>query len=350
VVFGRKFFLWDRCQYGYLLWETVVAVEIIAEVAQGFEGNAKLAELLALGAIRAGADAVKYQLVFADELCTVDYPYYDFFKSLEMDEAVWEQVVSLGKASNKQVYFDVYGDRSLCLAKKLGATGVKISTTDFYNQTLIDEAFKTFARVFISIGGVALDELDEMLATVVEAVDLTLMHGFQAEPTPIEENNLLRIATLKARYPNISIGFMDHSLGSSEEAFYLPLMAVSLGATCIEKHITLDPLLEIEDCISALEPQRYKKFVEIIHKMEQARGSSDLVLTTKEMEYKSKAGKVVVAKRDLKAGEILRQEDLTLKRAYTDGSPNCLRKLLDLSGKVLKQDVMMDSPLTKEMI
>lgn len=322
-------------------------IEIIAEAAQGFEGNPKLAELLALGAIRAGADAIKYQLVFADELAIPEYPYYDLFKSLEMDETAWSHIVALVRSEQRKVYFDVYGDKSLGLAKKLGASGVKISTTDFYNEQLIKQAIASFERVYISIGGVPIEEIDELIHNLTLESHAILMYGFQAEPTPIEENNILRIPEIKKRYPHIPIGFMDHSLGVSEEAFYLTLMVASLGIACIEKHITLDHLLQIEDYISALEPSRFKRFVQMIRTMEKALGSSELILTTKEEEYKNKAGKVVVAKRNLQAGEILQESDLVLKRVSVDGTLDCFRKISAVLGKKITQNVSINLPITK---
>ena len=186
-----------------------MSVEIIAEAAQGYEGSSKLAELLALGAIRSGADAVKFQLVLADELAVPTYEYYGLFKSLEMDISVWEHVVAIIKEAQKKVYFDIYGDLSLELAKQLGASGVKISTTDFYNKPLVRKAIASFDKVFISIGGVPVEELDELVQTLGETTHVSLMYGFQAEPTPTEENNLLRIAEFRKLYPNISILTMD---------------------------------------------------------------------------------------------------------------------------------------------
>ena len=327
-----------------------MSVEIIAEAAQGYEGTPKLAELLAIGAIRSGADSVKYQLVLADELAVPTYEYYGLFKSLEMDQSVWQHVVELIKGAQKKVYFDIYGDLSLALAKQLGASGVKISTTDFYNKPLVRKAIATFDKVFISIGGVPAEELDELVQSLGDQTHVSFMYGFQAEPTPVEENNLLRLKEFKQRYPRISLGFMDHSLGTSDEAFYLPLMAMSMGVSYIEKHITLDPLLKIEDYISALEPARFEKFVSIIRSMEPALGMSELNLTEKELKYKSIAGKVVVAKRDLISGTKLQEEDLVLKRVGTDGSPNCFRTIGELLEKVVTREVVTNSPITKDLI
>ena len=82
-------------------------IEIIAEVAQGFEGDKKLTELLTAGAIYSGADAIKYQLVYADELATPDYEYYQLFKSLEMDQEVWEEVSQKIHKNGRNLYFDI---------------------------------------------------------------------------------------------------------------------------------------------------------------------------------------------------------------------------------------------------
>ncbi|MFQ5786826.1 MAG: N-acetylneuraminate synthase family protein, partial [Thermodesulfobacteriota bacterium] len=313
-------------------------------------GNPKLAELLAVGAIRAGADAVKYQLVFADELAVPDYAYYNLFKSLEMETAVWEHVVELIRLDHKKVYFDVYGDKSLDLAQQLGASGVKISTTDFYNTSLVKKAIASFKQVFISMGGIPIEEVDELIRNVKMESHVTFMYGFQAEPTQIEDNNLLRIPEIKKRYPQMPIGFMDHTLGSADEALYLPIMAMSLGATCIEKHITLDPVLQIEDYISALEPCRFGRFVQTIRTMEKALGRLDLILTPKEKEYRNKAGKVVVAKRDLKIGEIVKETDLALKRVKGGGTLDCFRRISEVLGKQIAQDVPINYPITKGVL
>jgi sialic acid synthase SpsE len=122
------------------------------------------------------------------------------------------------------------------------------------------------------------------------------MYGFQAEPTEIKDNHLLRISSLRSMFPGVKIGFMDHSLGSGDEAFYLPVMALTQNVSCIEKHITLDYDLQIEDYISALSVERFAEFVSVIRKMEPAAGSAEFELIDKEIAYKKKAGKVVVAK------------------------------------------------------
>jgi sialic acid synthase SpsE len=232
------------------------------------------------------------------------------------------------------------------VAKKLGADGVKISTTDFHNLPLLKQAFSQFDTVFVSIGGIPLEYIDEMIGSIAVREKLTLMHGFQAEPTQIQDNNLARIKTLRSRYEGVGIGFMDHSLGCSPEAFQLPLLALGAGVNCIEKHITLDYNLRIEDYVSALSVDRFAEFVKMIRAVEPAFGSTELALTEKEVEYGMKAGKVLVASHDLPQGHRIAEGDIAMKRVGTTPSENHFRRVSDLVGKTLLNPLGVDSPFT----
>lgn len=327
-----------------------MTIEIIAEIAQGYEGNPKLAELLVKGAIAANADAVKMQLVFADELCVPAYPYFDFFQSLEMDEDIWIKLIKLTHDAGKSFYFDVYGSHSLGLAEKLGVDGVKISTTDFYNTPLVDAVFARFSKVFVSTGGIPAEDVDVFLNRKDFPAHLTLMHGFQAEPTATADNNLNRITTMKQKCPSVNIGFMDHSLGSDDEAFMLPLITLGLGVGCIEKHITLDYSLQIEDHVSALSVDRFAEFVKLVRKMEPSLGSKELVLTEKEIEYKKRAGKVAVASNDIPAGKEISGDDIEMKRVSTTYSSEYFSQLHMVIGKKLIKPLSKNDPFDKSSI
>lgn len=325
-------------------------VEIIAEIAQGYQGDKKLAYSLVEGAIEANADSIKLQLVYADELCIPSYEYYNLFKSLEMDDSIWEDIVKMVHKSGKKIYFDIYGDRSFEFALNLKADGVKISSTDFYNLSLIEKSFKNFENVFISTSGVRVDDLDLLLNKFNLPKNLTLLHGFQSEPTQIKDNNLNRIKTLKSRYPELNIGFMDHSIGNNDNAFYLPLVALGLGVSCIEKHITLDYNLKLEDYISALSIERFQVFTNIIKSMEKSFGISKLDVTNKEKEYFKKSGKVVVAKKDIDMGKLIDEEDLCLKRVTTKPKKTHFRKFSDLIGKKTKKTIYVNQSLNLNSI
>ena len=89
-----------------------MTIEIIAELAQGFEGKAEQARLLLKAAASAGADAAKYQLVYADELATPDYKYYDLFCSLEMTDDVWMGLSTYARELGITLQVDIFGSRS----------------------------------------------------------------------------------------------------------------------------------------------------------------------------------------------------------------------------------------------
>jgi N,N'-diacetyllegionaminate synthase len=327
-----------------------MTVEIIAEIAQGYEGNEKLAELLVKGALASGADAVKLQIIFADELCIPSYPYYELFKSLEMRYEVWEKLVEMTHAANLKIYFDVYGDKSVGLAFNLHADGVKISTTDFYNFKLRDKVFDSFDRIYISIGGIPIKDVDDVVSQLSVGKNLTLMHGFQAEPTPIEENNLARISSLKSRYKSTAIGFMDHTNGELEESYKLPILAIGFGATVIEKHITLDHALNIEDHISALSIDNFKKFTESIRNIERGIGIDSFNPTIAEIDYKARAGKVVVASRDVPFGKEIDHDDVCLKRVSTAPLEGTLSKESLVLGKKVNEMIKANTPILQGMI
>jgi N,N'-diacetyllegionaminate synthase len=325
-------------------------VEIIAEIAQGYEGNPTLANFLAKASVKADADAVKYQLVYADELATPDYKFYDLFKSLEMSEDIWEGIATFVKGCGKKLYFDIYGNRGLELAKKLHADGIKLSTTEFYNDYLVRQVLLCFKKIFIGIGGVPLKDIEAFIEkhAIDSGIDLCFLYGVQNSPTELEDNNILRIKYLKDRFPNMNFGFMDHTNGALEEALILPLLTLPLGITTIEKHITLDRVLEIEDYISALPPTRFQKFVKLVRNFEAVLGRSDMDLTDKEKNYKQRAAKVVVASQDLAAKTKLGYEHIVLKRVGVyineDEQHNGLSEVVN---KLIITDVKMNQPILK---
>jgi N,N'-diacetyllegionaminate synthase len=327
-------------------------IQIIAEIAQGYEGNVKLTELLTIGAIASGADSVKYQLVYADELATPDYQYYDLFKSLEMDTAIWKKMSNRIHDNGQKLYFDVFGFDSLAIAHEVSADGVKLSTTEFYNRALIKKALNSFDKVFISVGGIPVDDIDILMKDLLNdhSEKICLMYGFQAEPTPLEQNNLLKLGSFKDRYPDFEIGFMDHSDGSSEDAYYLSLLAMGMGISVIEKHMTLDHSLKIEDFVSGLAPDKFKKFVKLIRKYEPALGSESLELSELENEYRNKAAKSVVALKDLIKGHVLRPTDVSLKRTGTTGGGVPIRLLSDALNRELTVNVKKDHPISQDQV
>ncbi len=326
-------------------------IEMIAELAQGFEGNPHQAELLARGALKGGADAVKFQLVYADELATPDYEYYQLFRQLELDTQVWHKISRMIHDQNRRLYFDVFGPRSLEIANEVKADGIKLSTTEFYNEELMRKALTCAPRLFISIGGIPTDDIEALIQReqLQPSQKICFMYGFQAEPTPLENNHLMRFESLRRRFAGFQFGFMDHSLGGdAEEATILPLMAMVGGISCIEKHLTLDYALELEDYVSAITPTRFANLVRLVRKFEKALGSAELQLTGLEKEYANKATKVAVALQPVPKGTTLHAHNVGLKRTgKRPTSGGTFRRLSEVLGQKAGRDFQVDEPVTE---
>jgi sialic acid synthase SpsE len=325
-------------------------VTIVAEAAQGFEGDPFVSRLLVRAAAAGRADMVKFQLVYADELATTDYPYHALFKGLEMPPAAWEAVAAEARRLGLGLVFDVFGHRALGLARGLGAAAVKIHSTDFFNEPLVEAALADVPQVFFSVGGIEPDEIARFLERrgAAALTRLTMLFGFQSEPTATADNNLRRLAGFRERFPHLRLGFMDHADGESDEAGWLGVLALPFGVSAIEKHITLDRGLRMEDHVSALASTEFAAYVDRIRVAEVALGHGDLALSPVELAYRGRALKIVVAARALHAGEALRVSDVVLLRAPFDTTLHTVTQPAEVAGRKLLRDVPPAGPVYRE--
>ena len=349
-------------------------VQIVAEAAQGFEGDPKLARLLVRAARAGKADVVKFQLVFADELATRDYPYYGLFKGLEMPEEAWQAVAADAREAGLGLAFDVFGERSLELALRLGASAVKLHASDFFNRRLVDAVFAQAPHVYLSLGGVEYADVKALVErhgfagskdpaynppdTAGADADvgrvfrpggkLTLMFGFQGEPTSIDQNHIARLTALRAAFPGVAIGFMDHADGAADEAGWLGVLPLAFGVSVIEKHITVDRALEIEDWVSALDPTRFARYVERIRTAERALGSPAFELSAPERDYGRRAVKAVVAGRAIAQAARVEEADLVALRAPLPEGRTVLREIERAVGRTTRHAIAAGRPICVE--
>lgn len=327
-----------------------MTIEIIAELAQGFEGRPEQARLLMKAAASAGADAAKYQLVYADELATPDYKYYDLFRSLEMPDEVWMGLAEYATELALQLQVDIFGSRSLQLAERIGASAVKLHGTDIANLGLLSEvARSSVPKVLLGAGGAWSGEIEQAVAAL-QTKEVVVLLGFQGYPTPTETNQIGRVRLLVERliksHPNVTIGFADHASPDSPLRYALAAVAVGAGANVIEKHLTLGQVMKLEDHESALNPDQFLEFSQTLRGCAQALGSAsnamDFGMSESEQAYRKMIRRHVVAGGDLKAGLVLSPSDLVLKRT---SSNQIMTDLAPVYGKNLKRDVLKNTPL-----
>ena len=288
-------------------------IEIIAEIANAHQGSYKTAIRLADKAFLHGADAIKFQIYFADELLVKSHSRYNHFVNQSFSINKWHKILKSQK--NRKIYCDVFGLKALGLAVKYKVFGVKIHSSDLENLELIKKIPRRM-KVLLSCGGSNLFDISNAIKILNnKGIKPVLMHGFQAYPTKIEDINLNRFKLLKNQFKNnVEIGFQDHTSGSDKINFYLPVLAIGMGATFIEKHITFNRARKKVDYYSSIEPKKLEEFVKIIRRLEKSFILKESFFSPSEKNYSYTTTKNWVAKKNIKKGQMLSSSNLSLKR------------------------------------
>jgi sialic acid synthase SpsE len=336
---------------------------IIAECAQGYSApslneSINLAEWLVKSAKAAGADAVKFQLIIADELACPDYKYYDLFRSLEIGVTGWKRVADLAKAIDIDLLFDIFGLDSLSAAIASGADGIKIHPTDFTNTELLGHVASAegINHVIAGCGGATQDEIEHTMKLLSDVTTVTLLHGFQGYPTPRFDNCLRRLSYL-SKYlnqsrPSIRLGFADHSDPTAHDATHLPAVALGFGVSVIEKHLTLARCLELEDHESALSPDEFCRFIEILQDCQEAYGpdlksDSFFEIPQSEINYRKMIARHVTSVKPIDKAVLITPSDVCLKRS---SNPSAITDLSSVIGRRLNQSVNPNTPITPSLM
>tara|TARA_B100000795_G_scaffold234805_1_gene194142 strand:+ start:9770 stop:10771 length:1002 start_codon:yes stop_codon:yes gene_type:complete len=330
-------------------------MKIIAELAQGFEGNLTKAKLLVNAAASSGADIAKLQLVYADELATPDYLHYKLFKGLEMPDSSWKELFEYSNELNIELNFDIFGTKSLNLCQKIGIKGVKLHGTDTTNIGLLNEvAESNIKNVYLGVGGSNLKEI-ELAISILKSKNIVLLLGFQSYPTPNNDNQISRVSYLKEylykKNNNVEIGFADHPDPNSSLGIALAATAVGAGATVIEKHLTLGKIMKMEDHESALNADEFDDFTKTIRNCFLALGhtvsSDDFGMSNSEKDYRKMIRRHVTSSIDLKKGTVLTSKNLVLKRTAAE---NVIYDIGLVYDKILMEDLEMNKAINHNSI
>lgn len=326
--------------------------KIIAEIAQGFEGNLTQSKLFIKAASSANADAVKFQLVYADEICTREYKYYELFKSLEISIEDWSEINDYARHLNIDFIVDVFGYRSLETAEKLNLKAVKVHATDLTNLDLIKKiSLSKINTVILGVGGAYINEIQDVVQ-ILNNKTLEILLGFQGYPTEVEDNNISRISFVKDKISKIHKDFLIGFAAHPKENDYQDIVsvtAIGAGAEIIEKHLTLGKIMKIEDYESALNPDEFHEFVNKVKSSYSAYGghNNPEILSNSEENYRNFARKDIVASVDLKENTIITKNHIELKRT---GNTEAIKLLNDVIGKKLTVSLKKDQAFTKKIL
>lgn len=311
---------------------------IIAEAGVNHNGDRDLAKKLIEEAARAGADAVKFQTYRTENLVCrnakkAEYQtrtteesesQFAMLKKLELTEDVHKELIDHCKQCGIQFMTTPFDEESLRFVMDLGIEPLKISSGEVTNYPFLKKVGATGKPVILSTGMSTLQEVQEAVRVLQQngSGKVTVLHCNTEYPTPVEDVNLKAMQTLKETL-GTDIGYSDHTLGIE-----VPIAAAALGAVVIEKHFTLDKNMEGPDHRASLEPEELKAMVQAIRNIEKALGNGEKVPSASEKKNIAIARKSIVAARDIAAGEIFTEENLTTKRPGSGISPMEWEKVL----------------------
>ena len=303
---------------------------IIAEAGVNHNGSLELAKKLIDVASEAGADAVKFQTFKAEKLVsryapkaeyqkkktTADESQLEMVKKLELDAAAHKTLIDYCKNKNIRFLSTPFDLESIDLLSELGLDIFKIPSGEITNLPYLRKIGALKKEIILSTGMADLGEIEDALDVLMEVgtelEDITVLHCNTEYPTPTHDVNLRAMLTIKAAFPGIQVGYSDHTLGIE-----IPIAAVAMGATVIEKHFTLDKNMEGPDHRASLEPDELKAMVCAIRNIEKALGSGIKKPSPSELKNILIARKSIVAARNIQKGESFTEENLTIKRPGT---------------------------------
>jgi len=323
---------------------------VIAEMANSHEGSLLKAKKITENAAKAGADAIKFSKFITDELVEPNHKNYLFYKNLEMKPTEWKELINFAKKKKLKVFVDVDGLKSAKEISKLDIDGYKIHASDISNPLLLEYLATTDKPILLSAAGAELNEIDEAIKILSKiSKELIIMHGFQGYPTKLKDLNLKRITELSSRY-NFPIGIMDHVGGDSKMALIAPLLAVSVGANVVEKHITLDRSEKGLDYYSALNPNEFSELVKLIRLTEKSLGKSQYILSKNELKYKLNHKKNTIAKSFIKKGTTLNEKLFEFKRTQEKKHSVAFYEFKDkiASKNIAKGQILVSSMISKK--
>jgi N,N'-diacetyllegionaminate synthase len=307
---------------------------IIAEAGVNHNGSIELAKQLIDVAANADVDYVKFQTFKAENLVTKtaqkaeyqqknmadsDNSQYQMLKKLEFSKERHYDLIDYCKQCDVKFLSTAFDLESVEFLSSLHLGLWKIPSGEITNYPYLKRVAKENQPVILSTGMSTIEDTEAAVNILVKhGTDkqlITILHCNTQYPTPMQDVNLLAMQTI-AKKIGVKIGYSDHTLGIE-----VPVAAVALGATVIEKHFTPDRNMEGPDHKASLEPDELKAMVISIRNIEKALGSSEKAVSNSESENKNIARKSIVAAKLITRGEKLTEKNLMVKRPGSGISP-----------------------------
>jgi sialic acid synthase SpsE len=328
---------------------------IIAEAGLNHNGDVTLAKRLIDMAVVSGCDAVKFQKRTVDSLAVqsvLDAPDDRFPEFGDTYRKIREHLeFNFEQYSELMEYCDEREMTFLCTAfdtdaadflERIGVPAYKVASHSVTNLPLLDYIAELGKPTIMSTGMCTLEELDLAVGIFLKYnCPISLMHCVSSYPQPFKESNLSMIGILKQRY-KVPVGYSGHEIG------YLPtLAAVAMGVDMVERHITMDNNMIGFDHKISLEPAALANMVRDIRAIGTMSGNGEKCVSDTEMITRKKYHVSIVAREDIKLGEVLKANMLTFKNPGTGLQP---RQLVQILGRKAKIDIPADTLIRLDML
>lgn len=304
---------------------------IIAEAGVNHNGRLELAKEMVDQAKEAGADCIKFQTFISKNLAAkiankADYQIAQIgtsenqlamLRKLELSYEEFVEINAYCKSKKIQFLSTPFDLESIDFLEKLEMPFWKIPSGEITNLPYLLKIAKTHKPVILSTGMSTMDEIQAAVDVLNTngCREITLLHCTTQYPAPYEDVNLKAMETLREKF-HVQVGYSDHTKGIE-----IPMAAIAMGATVIEKHFTLDRNMEGPDHKASLEPHELKAMVSAIRNVEVAMGSGEKRPAESEKKNIAVARKSIVASCSIKKGEVFTEENITTKRPGSGISP-----------------------------
>lgn len=340
---------------------------VIAELGVNFYDTARIEGTTPIAAAKkyideakmAGIDAVKFQCYKANTIASKNSPaYWDTEKETTKSQyELFQKYDAFNESDYEELFqycekvgidflstpFDFESADYLEHMVKI----YKISSSDLSNLPFIRYIARKRKPIYLSVGASYLSEVEEAVRVMMEenCPEICLLHCVLSYPTKNQDANLNMIKALKRTFPKLKIGYSDHTL--PDKNMTILTTAYLYGAEVIEKHFTLDKTLPGNDHYHAGEPEDFANAIYNFKMIEEISGIEEKTVLDCEQIPRREARRSIVLKKNLKAGDIITEQDITFKRPGTGISPKYTDLIL---GKSVKCDLNEDTILSWDMI
>ena len=334
-----------------------MSVKIIAEAGSNHNGDVNHAFKLVDIACQSGADFVKFQIIDPDSLYVPFYwddnekivnQVYERRKKECLTFNQWRQVYEYSKKKGIEFTASVFDIQGVDFLKSLKVPFVKLASSDLNNKRLIKYISKTKLPLIMSTGMASIDEVKTSVDLFTEfspLSNLSVLHCVSVYPCLLENTSLHKIKTLKNKL-RCDIGFSDHTMSSKAAC-----VAVSLGATILEKHFTIDKEMDGFDHKYASSPNEFLNYVDEVRAIEKSLDNY-YIQNSEENVTKIRARRGVYLNKQLKKGHIIEKDDLVALRPQNKLNPIDIDSLIGIK---LGEDIrsfesmkLMDNQLYKD--